>query len=170
MILFILLFSFNVNANKADFTACKSTYALCTTALCQPIPGKKGSVTCFCDVKTGYSAGTRACSGVIESKHKQEISSRYYPIKAYERCSNDRPWAFCLDSPCIIDSINPSKALCLCSLLQNQGDYVAVKEGQNPTSCTSGIYSSATVDDINQITDFLKGQTDLQPYKVKVSQ
>jgi hypothetical protein len=88
----------------------------------------------------------------------QAIISRYYPITSYADCSNSQPWAFCLDSPCLIDQKNPSAANCICTETVNQGDYVIVNASgkYSPTSCDSGLYSSATVSDVNEITQFLQ--------------
>jgi hypothetical protein len=47
----------NAVAGQTGFRCCKSTYALCTSAVCTPVPGKEGTVSCACDVKTGWSAG-----------------------------------------------------------------------------------------------------------------
>jgi len=170
-----LLVNFNIHAATPDFTVCKSTYALCTTALCKPILGKKGFVTCNCHVKTGFSAGEKACNGVVKTKYKEEVQSRYYPVKAYLQCANDRPWAYCLDSPCFIDSDDATKALCMCSLVKRQGkfkisldDYVVVKGQHNKPNCTEGIYSSATVEDIDKISQFLKSQPDLHPFSIQI--
>ncbi len=49
-------------AGGPDFFACKSTYALCTTAACTPIPGKTDVVSCQCNVETDYSAGLKPCN------------------------------------------------------------------------------------------------------------
>lgn len=164
----LVLVSFGSNAASSNFTACKSTYALCTTALCDPLPGKAGFANCACQVKTGYSAGTKPCTGIIKTKAGKAVSSRYYPVKDYVRCSNNRLWAFCLDSPCVIDPENPEKASCICSLVKDKGDYVVITDDNTKTSCTTGIYSSATIDDINQITAFLKQQPQLQPFPLEV--
>ena len=155
-------------AKSSNFVACKSTYALCTEALCEPLPGKAGFATCSCKVETGYSAGATPCIGIIKTQHGQAVSSRYYPIKSYKICANDRPWAFCLDSPCIIDPNDASKASCICSLVKNQGKYIIVPNGHEEASCTKGIYSSATIEDVTQITDFLKTQPNLPPFPIKV--
>jgi hypothetical protein len=152
----------------SHFTACQGKYALCTTASCKPVPGKKGLVSCDCDVKTGYSASTKACQEVKKTDKGQLIYSRYYPIKSYVRCSNNRPWAWCLDKPCIIDKNNPSKAACTCSLVKDQGDYIIVTDTYSKSACTTGIISSATVKDDEQITDFLKTQEALPPFPVNV--
>src|ERR1700678_2320504 len=107
LLLLLMITSFPVATLATTFTACKSTYALCTTALCTPVPGKKDVVSCRCNVKTGYSAGTQACQDIKKTSKGEIIYSRYYPIKSYAVCSNNRPWGWCLDSPCTIDKKDP---------------------------------------------------------------
>lgn len=168
-ILLLIIGGFKITALAANnFTLCNSKYALCTTAKCSLANDKEKLVSCKCDVKTGYSAGTKPCETVEHTSKGQLIYSRYYPIKSYVKCSNERPWAWCLDSPCWIDKKNPSKAMCACSLVKNKGDYIIVTDKYADATCTSDLYSSATVKDANQVTDFLKGQKDLQPFPIKV--
>ena len=71
---------------QADFKVCESTYALCTTAACTPIAGETDTVSCACEVNTGYSAGEEPCSGKVETAKGTQVSSRYYPIKSYAAC------------------------------------------------------------------------------------
>lgn len=156
-------FSVAASAPAPSFILCKGKYALCTTALCEPIPGKKDFVSCKCDVKEGYSAGEKPCSGQHEI-----IYSRYYPIKGYVSCSNNRPWAWCLDSPCIVDKNDSSKAACTCAVVSNQGPYIIVANSYSKSACTKDLYASATITQVNQVTDFLKGQSELKPFPIKV--
>lgn len=165
---FLLSFFLPSIALATDFTACESTYALCTTAKCAFIPGKKDAVSCQCDVKTGYSAGTKPCEKIKETSKGQLIYSRYYPIKSYVVCSNNRPWAWCLDSPCVINKKDPSKASCLCSIAKNQGDYIIVTDKYHQSTCTTDVYSSATVSAATEITEFLKTQSNLSPFPITV--
>jgi hypothetical protein len=151
-------------AMAADFIVCKSTYALCTTAPCEPLPGNKGFVSCKCNVTTGYSAGQKACAS-------GQLRSRYHPIKSYARCSNNRPWAWCLDSPCMVDKNNTSQAACKCSVVQGRGDYVIVNDSgsYDAASCTTGMYSSALVTQLDDVTEFLKThKSKLRPVPLKV--
>lgn len=167
--LIFLLIAVSLNTIAAsDFTVCKSTYALCTTAICTPKPDNNGLVTCYCNVITGYSAATKPCQDIKQTYEGQLIYSRYYPIKSYVRCSNKRPWAWCLDSPCIIDPKDPTKAFCACSVVQDKGDYVIVTNTYDQSTCNVGLYSSALVTQLDQITNFLKQQGQLSPFPIRV--
>lgn len=157
-----------VSSFAAKFYACKSKYALCTTAHCTPVAGKKDVVSCHCKVVTGYSVGSKHCQSVKNTKKGELIYSRYYPIKSYVRCSNSRPWAWCLDKPCLVDNKNPSTASCACSVVSNRGDYIIVTNKNTPNTCTKGMISSATVTGSTEITDFLKTQKQLKPFTIKV--
>lgn len=154
--------------SQPDFKVCESTYALCTTAACEPIDGDKDTVSCACDVKTGYSAGEEPCTGEIKTEKGTQISSRYYPITGYAACNNDRPWAWCLDKPCIVDAADPAKASCACTVTKDQGPYLVVTDTYTDTTCTTKIWSSATVQGVKQITDFLKTNPNLKPFDIKV--
>jgi hypothetical protein len=120
---------------------------------------------------TDYSAGLKPCVAK-KTRKGQLLRSRYHPISSYARCSNSRPWAWCLDKPCSVDKDNPSQATCKCSVVANQGDYLIVNaDGQyDNSSCTTGMYSSATIVELDQVTDFLKTHdTPLHPVPIKVT-
>jgi hypothetical protein len=155
-------------ASPALFTLCKSTYALCTTARCMPIAGHAGSVSCGCSVHTGFSAATTACRAVQQTYAGRSIVSRYYPVKAYAICANARPWANCLDSPCLIDKKDPSKATCTCTIAKNQTPYVIVTNRYSKSTCTTGIISSATVAGSERISNFIQEQRLIPPFTIKV--
>ena len=156
-------------ARAQDFKVCKSTFALCTIAPCDPVPGNDKEVTCHCTVNKGYSAGQQACEDVKDTPKGQQIRSRYYPVHSYAVCSNDRPWAWCLDKPCLIDKNNPEAASCACGVVKNLGDYVIVTSDYTPATCTEGVISSATVQQSDQITDYLKTKSKtLHPFKIQI--
>lgn len=163
-----LLATSDDTAAQTDFKLCESTYALCTTAPCEPVPGKPDTVSCTCEVLTAYSAGLEPCQGVKETSEGKQVRSRYSPVKAYAVCTNDRPWAWCLDKPCVIDKNDPTKASCACTTVKDQGPYVIVTDTYTEATCTTGIISSATVTQIDQVTDFLKGKSKLPPFPIKV--
>jgi hypothetical protein len=149
-------------ASSNSFKLCQSRYALCTNADCTPIPGQAGNVSCGCEVHTGYSAATQAC----DKKPGSKIKSRYFPVASYEICSNARPWAWCLDVPCVIDKKDPSRATCTCTMTENQGDWVG--QANNPGSCSTGIISSATVQGIETIDRYINNQKLWPPFTVQV--
>jgi hypothetical protein len=159
---------FRGTARAQDFKVCKSTFALCTIAPCDPIPGNDKQVACHCTVNNGYSAGQEACQGIKDTSAGQQIRSRYYPVHSYAVCSNDRPWAWCLDKPCLIDQNNPRAASCTCDTVKNLGDYVIVTSDYTPDTCTTGVISSATVQQSTQITGYLAKTKVLPPFKIKV--
>jgi hypothetical protein len=155
---------------EPEFQLCKGIFALCTFSQCEPIMILETPLlfSCGCRVhRDEWSVGTQSCAGVEEVPGKgQLIRSRYYPdFTTYARCSNNRPWAMCLDSPCIIDKNDPTKAQCTCSVVQGQGDYL-VQPGTE--QCSKGAISSATVVDLDQITDFLETQPNLPPPNISV--
>lgn len=169
--LLVLGFAAAAQAAGPDFIVCKSTYALCTTAACVPSPGKKNVVSCKCNVENDYSAGLKACE-VKRTPKGIELRSRYHPIDSYAQCSNSRPWGWCLDAPCMVDEKDPTHAACECRIVSRQGDYVIVNaNGQyDASSCTTGVYSSATITELDQVTDYLKTHdTPLKPVPIKVT-
>ena len=169
-VLLSLMFPAIGRAAGPDFKVCTSTYALCTTALCTAIPGDDKFVSCKCNVQNDYSAGLKECSEAKAGK-SMGLRSRYHPITSYALCSNSRPWGWCLDAPCTVDKENSSQANCKCSVVANQGDYVVVTpDGKyDNSSCATGVYSSATVGQLDQVTEFLKNHdTPLKPVPIEV--
>jgi len=119
-------------------------------------------------VKTGYYAGEKPCTDKVETAKGTEISSRYYPIKSYAACDHDRPWAWCLDKPRLVDKDEPTKAFCVYTVNRNQGPHLVVAGTYTDTTCATNLWSSATVAGVNQITHFLKTTKVLKPYDIKV--
>jgi hypothetical protein len=155
-------------AQAQDVKVCESTFALCTVARCEPIPGNDKQVNCHCTVNKGYSAGLRDCAAAVETSNGWQILSRYFPIKSYAVCSNSRPWAACGDKPCLIDKNNPVAADCTCDLVKDLGPYVVVTGEYTPATCSSGLISSATVRQTEQITEVLKKSKVLPSFPLQV--
>jgi hypothetical protein len=168
VVAFGLAVALGSTAQAQDLKVCESTFALCTIASCDPIPGTDKQVSCHCTVNKSYSAGAQECSAVQETPEGQQIRSRYYPVKSYAVCSNNRPWAWCLDKPCIIDKNNPEAAACKCDVVKDLGAYVIVTGNYTPQTCTTGIISSATVPQIDQATESLKKAKVLPPFPIQV--
>jgi len=159
-------------AKHPPFLVCNGTYALCTKAKCAPF-GE--GFSCSCDVeydpKQTLSAGaySQKCESVplVKPIPGMSIPSRYYPIKSYEICPPPKstgtgPWAMCLDVTCVVGN-DTSKAQCSC-LKETAVPYVLVTESYNPSGCEEMI-SSATVQDVDKITHFLKSpSSQLKPF------
>jgi hypothetical protein len=156
-----------------SFTVCKGTFALCTTATCggsttdqvgKPIP-------CACEVKQGFSVGTNACSTVPQEAPTpgQAIPSRYFPIQSMAVCEGRVPFAMCLDSPCVVDKKDPTKANCNCNLTASK-NYVVVAATASDSMCRSAVWSSASLEDVIQITGFLYAQNPqlLKPFPINI--
>ena len=139
---------------------------MCTSAPCKTVPAKDGTVSCACEVKTGYSAGQEPCQE-RETSEGKELRSRYFPLPSVAVCSNNRPWAWCLDKPCLIDKKDPTKATCACAAVKDQGPYVIGADTYSDKICTTGLISSATVTQITQVTDFLKGKSQFSHIDLK---
>jgi hypothetical protein len=161
-----LLAANSIAVAQTGFKFCESTFALCTSAPCTTAPTKDGTVSCTCEVKTGYSAGQEPCQEKQTSAGK-ELRSRYFPVKSVQVCTNDRPWAWCLDKPCLVDKNDPTKATCACTAVKDQGPYVLIAETYSDKICTTGLISSATVPQITQVTDFLKTKSQFSNIELK---
>jgi hypothetical protein len=164
----LLLSACDDDAMKPQNIVCESTYALCTTAKCTAIEEGQGTVFCGCEVKTGYSVGGTPCHEPIDSPEGKQVVSRYFPIKSYASCSNDRPWANCYDRPCIVDKDDPAKAVCACNVVTDESPYVIVTDTYTDQTCTTGLYSSAKVKDMLGLTDWLKTNEHLKSFDLKV--
>lgn len=164
-----LMVGFSAAARAQGFVLSKGIFALCTVAPCNAIPGSGKEVACSCTVNNGYSVGQKPGQPAKATAAGQQIRSRYYPVKSYVICDNDRPWAWCLDKPCIISKNDPNATTCTCDEVKNLGAYVIVTNQYTPAACTSGIISSATVPQITQATDYLKKKGSLlTPYPIEV--
>jgi hypothetical protein len=161
------------SAPAPPFAVCKGTFALCTEAVCDPVittraDGRKNvEFSCRCKVQVGYSAGANVpkdpCGSVPAAPPTvgQKIPSRYVPIKSYVACTNQRPWAWCLDSACVVDHVDkndPTKgtANCACRIATGAPYVYIPSDGKySGAGCDKEYISSATVDDVLQVTEFL---------------
>ena len=107
MVIVCSITALSQSSAKSEFIVCKSKFALCTFAQCKPetILETPLLLSCKCEVLTdAWSVGAKPCEEEKKVPEGELIRSRYAPnFNTYARCSNNRPWAMCLDSPCIID-------------------------------------------------------------------
>ncbi|WP_444921798.1 hypothetical protein ACJJID_05330 [Microbulbifer sp. CnH-101-G] len=133
-------------------TICSNEYVLCTSAPCVPDPEKPDSnAICNCDVNEGLNFGLSECKArvpVTDSNGVKKALSTFSfaqaPTKPVLSCPQGKPWTDCLDQPCIVDPMNPLKAICTCKIVRDKpfvtfgGDCVFL-------TCDTGYWSGATV-------------------------
>lgn len=157
--------------SSAGLNVCQGTFALCTSATCDPVV-KNGQITsfsCKCKVEKGYSVGfngpknRNSCASIPQDAPslKQKVPSRYSPINSFVACTNNRPWAQCLDASCVVDHVDendPTKgtAKCLCpKATSNPYGYIPADGQYSRSGCQDKYISSATVSNIVVVTQFL---------------
>lgn len=154
-------------AQSPTFQVCRSTYALCTTASCSETDDPL-VVACACEVRTNeYSLGAQPCGSDGKPNPGDTLKSRYHPVKAFVACNNNRAWANCLDAECTVDD-KTSRTTCHCDVAYSSTPYVITGNTYTTDTCTTGIISSATVDSVFEVTEFLKTNPDLPPFNFKV--
>jgi len=156
----VLLSGFGAEAEKGGDSAirsdsgiiCNNEYVLCTSAPCVPDPSNPDSnAICSCDVNQGLNFGMSQCDSrtpVTDSngvtKAVSTFSFAQAPTKPVLSCPEGKPWTDCLDQPCIVDPLNPLKAICTCKIVR---DKPFVTFGGNCVSltCDTGYWSGATL-------------------------
>lgn len=135
---------------------CKQPYALCTTAVCLPMPGNSSQALCFCNVFDGYSYGNTSCAArkpAVGPKGTETVVSTFsfkdYATNARMICKSGTPWTFCLDKPCIIDPRNSNQAICSCDIVR-KGEYLTFGGECDTSTCGNTLYSGASIPDLNQ--------------------
>jgi len=155
--IFSLIFVNSLFAAKAII--CEGPYVLCAYAKCIPIPGEKGKALCTCEVKSGYSIGNKNCQAKANTNADgyETLNSRYFPVKHYVCCHNNRSWANCYNAQCLVNPQDKSQAFCTCPMVKNQGDYMYANDACQTDGCETGIISSYVVKDAISDYDSLKG-------------
>ncbi len=102
--------------------------------------------------------------GEEDERRALRFGRAIFPFKSYARCANNRPWANCYDKECVVDPKDPSKATCTCSVKENEGDYVMVTNSYSAETCTIGLWSSATLAQLDEVTTFIETHGDLLPH------
>ena len=114
-------------ADSGGQIICESRYALCSSALCKPIPGSSTEVSCACEGPlNGLNIANSSCKARTDmlkstfSLHDPSTTGGK-SAKSALACVGDNAnaWAFCLDAPCTIEA---GVATCRC-MLQARSDY-----------------------------------------------
>lgn len=163
--IFILL-SVYLSHNKINrVIKCNSKFALCPAAKCIPDPMNSNNAICYCDVSTGvnYSYGNKNCqdiTGYIGANSQEYIYSDFSPIigsMGYEKqtCPPNGVNLNCMNKLCAVDPNNPKKAICTCSITNNENqEWVTWNKKNTQSSCN---YLSGASKEMSQsLGNFIK--------------
>lgn len=152
-VLAVMVVACGYQSNKPSNYLCDHLYALCTSALCVPQPGDPTKAICFCDVDEGKSMGSISCDQLAPSIDKNGIRTVYstFSFKQFNegkksmKCPKDTPWTWCLNKRCTMDPNNPRKAICVCDVVRDQGEWTTLGGDCNTDTCKTGYWSGATI-------------------------
>lgn len=135
---------------KGKNIVCDQQYAICSSSQCIPDPSHPNEVICFCEVLNGKSFGQTACdkrAPYIDENGVGHVISTYSfhdsDSKKFMTCPSGSPWANCLDQPCTIDPLDPSKAICTCKIVRT-GVFQTLGGNCDQSTCDKGYWSGAT--------------------------
>jgi hypothetical protein len=125
-------------------------YALCTSAPCIPDPRHSDYAICSCAVENGDSVGNKNCKQRIPKQDqfnvKQVISTfsfEQFKTKKSMTCAKGTPWTDCVDAPCTVNPMDPTKAICSCKINYDQA-YFTFGGDCDTKTCATGFWSGAT--------------------------
>jgi len=121
-------------------------FGLCPAAKCIPYPYDNSKAYCMCDVADGtnYSVGNNDCENIkpyMTKSGEEVIFSDFSPVikkMGYhlQKCPPEAVNLNCMNKICSVDPNNPSKAICLCDKLDNNGlDWVTFNKNGEPKTC-----------------------------------
>jgi hypothetical protein len=160
LVLSLVVFSnLNAETDKANSsgTVCDNEYVLCTSAPCVPDPSNPDSkAICSCDVNKGKNFGMSQCGDrttVTDTNGVTKALSTYSFAQASSKpvlsCPAGKPWTNCLDQPCIVDQMNPLKAICTCEIVRDL-PFVTYGGECNVLTCDNAYWSAATSEAFRQ--------------------
>jgi hypothetical protein len=164
------------DADAPQFAYCpRAKFANCTVAKCELTTN--GNFACWCFEDDRYSAtawkGSQSASCVAATP--TTLQSRFHPITAYQECgaaAQVQEWAWCLGVSCtpMKNPQNPNSTAnvrCDCTPIPkgvSHVPYIVTTSSYAADNCKVQYWSSATPNDVSQITAFLQKQVpDLVP-------
>ena len=145
-----LILSPALAAQPKHVNICTQEYALCTSAPCIPDPRHPGYAICSCVVKQGDSAGYQSCQQRAPKQYADKtsliistFSFAQFDEKKAMSCSKGQPWTDCVDSPCVVNPMDPSKAICSCPIKHEQV-YFTFGGDCDTKTCVTGFWSGST--------------------------
>jgi hypothetical protein len=141
---------------------CEHQFALCTSAKCIPEPGDSSKAICFCDVINGPSMSTAACDTVKPTTDSHGVRTLYSAFaldqfkdgKRGMKCPDGTPWTWCLNKQCTVDPLDSKRAICTCDVVYG-GEWMTLGGDCNTSSCETGYWSGATMNDVEEGSSFL---------------
>lgn len=135
---------------------CFSTYALCISAPCTPIPEFADSdkdsfaskqALCECEVVTGYNIGAGDCETRAQTQSQKGYLISTYSVAQTEakgllECNGPAEYADCFNFPCQIDENDPARAHCTCPILPGRTGYITRGGDCDQDNC-SRLWSAA---------------------------
>jgi len=156
--LIVLLTSSVYAMNQGNI--CDNQYALCTSARCIPDPSAPHHQSiCTCDVQKGKNFGFSTCDKRIPKEKNgvttllSTFSFAQFPDKKVMVCQQKQAWSDCLDYPCTIDPVHPSKAICACKI-RYSANFVTVGGSCDTSTCSTGFWSGATMKSAESSSDY----------------
>lgn len=176
IMLALLMLGFGVQGlaeNAKTGITCKQPYAICTTAVCVPMPGVEGKALCFCNVADGISFGNLSC----EQRKPQKSHGKTYnivstfsfddaPTNSVMSCPAGHAWTNCLNKPCQIDPRNSNQALCTCDIEQST-PFITFGGECDTSTCNNTLYSGAPLASLDEATGVLLKAMNLAKSPVK---
>lgn len=159
---------------KQENRLCQHRFALCTSALCIPLPNEPDKAICFCDVEEGPSLSTVPCESIQPSSDANGIQTVYstFSLKQAQngklglKCPDGTPWTWCLNKKCTVDPSDPKKAICTCDI-KRTGDWMTLGGDCNKATCKTGYWSGASLNDVESGSEFLVKALGLQQSPLK---
>lgn len=153
---------------------CRHQYALCTSALCIPLPDNPAKAICFCDVHEGDNMATVPCESVKPSIDANGIKTLYSTFSLHQfinekqvmTCPAGTPWSWCLNKRCTVDPSNPKTAICVCDILRTE-EWITLGGKCDTSTCKTGYWSGASINDFNDGVIFLSKALGLTQSPVK---
>lgn len=159
----VLIVACSLDKSGGANTLCKHQFALCTSAICVPQPDDPSKAICFCDVEEGPSLSTVACNTIRPSTDSNGITTVYsaFSLKQFQdgkkgmKCPSDTPWTWCLNKRCTVDPANAKKAICVCDVVRNKGEWMTLGGNCDISTCKTGYWSGAALKDFEDANVFM---------------
>ncbi|MCP5508172.1 MAG: hypothetical protein H7A37_07715 [Chlamydiales bacterium] len=131
---------------------CDQRYALCSAAQCIPDPTNPNESICFCDVFEGKNYGYSLCDKRLPTTDQEGVqhlistfSLENLDTRKSMNCAAGSLWSDCLDQPCVVDPLDPKKAICMCKVIRT-GEFMTYGGDCDTSTCSTGFWSGAPPD------------------------